>query len=124
MHPFDDEAETWLTLAKNLSSRKLAYVHISDQETLGAQAIPDGFVQRFRDAYQGTLMVAGGYQLENGQAALDEGRADLIAIGRPFISNPDLVERFRNEWPLNPGDMSTYYGGNARGYVDYPEFEA
>jgi N-ethylmaleimide reductase len=62
--------------------------------------------------------------LENGQAALDEGRADLIAIGRPYISNPDLVERFRNGWPLTPGDMSTYYGGDARGYVDYPEFEA
>jgi 2,4-dienoyl-CoA reductase-like NADH-dependent reductase (Old Yellow Enzyme family) len=124
MHPFDDEAETWLTLAKDLSSRKLAYVHISDQETLGAQAIPDGFVQRFRDAYQGTLVVAGGYQLENGQAALNEGRADLIAIGRPFISNPDLVERLRNGWPLNPGDMSTYYGGDARGYVDYPTYEA
>lgn len=123
MHPFDGEAETWLALAKALSTRKIAYTHISDQESLGAQAIPDGFVERFREAYDGALIVAGGYELKNGQQALDVGRADLIAIGRPFISNPDLVERFRNGWPLTPGDMSTYYGGSARGYTDYSTYE-
>ncbi|EKG42343.1 Morphinone reductase [Pseudomonas syringae pv. avellanae str. ISPaVe013] len=123
MHPFADEAETWLALAAELSLRKLAYVHISDQETLGAQAIPEGFVQQFRDAYQGTLIVAGGYQMENGQAALDANRADLIAIGRPFISNPDLVERFRNNWPLTPGDVATYYSGGTQGYIDYPNYK-
>lgn len=123
MHPFADEAETWLALAAELSLRKLAYVHISDQETLGAQAIPEGFVQRFRNVFQGTLMVAGGYEMENGQAALDDNRADLIAIGRPFISNPDLVERFRNSWPLTPGDVTTYYGGGAQGYIDYPNYK-
>jgi N-ethylmaleimide reductase len=85
-----------LALANELSSRRLAYVHISDQETLGEQAIPQDFVDRFRRAYTGTLIPAGGFNRESAQAALDAHRADLIAFGRPFISNPDLVERLRN----------------------------
>jgi len=123
MHAFADEADTWLTLGRRLSERGLAYVHLSDQATLGAEAIPDGFVDRFRQAYKGTLVLAGGFELKNGQAALDAGRADLIAIGRPFISNPDLVERFRNGWPLTPSDRATYYGGGAQGYIDYPRYQ-
>jgi N-ethylmaleimide reductase len=124
MHPFGDEEETWLTLAGELTSRKLAYVHISDQETLGEQAIPAGFVDQFRRAYTGTLILAGGFSGETGQAALDAGRADLIAIGRPFISNPDLVERLRNGWPLVTEDRATFYQGGRAGYVDYPTFDA
>jgi len=120
MPAFEGEADTWLTFARKLSERKLAYVHVSDQATLGAEAIPDGFVDRFRHTYDGTLILAGGLEHESGQAALDAGRADLIAIGRPFISNPDLVERFRNGWPLSPSNRATYYGGGAEGYIDYP----
>jgi N-ethylmaleimide reductase len=120
MHSFEGEEETWLTLAGELSSRGLAYVHISDQATLGEQAIPEGFVDKFRHAYTGTLILAGGFTRESAQATLDLGRADLIAFGRPFISNPDLVERLRNRWPLAPADRSTFYQGGRDGYVNYP----
>src|SRR5262249_13454452 len=120
MHPFEDEIETWLTLAAELSSRKLAYVHISDQATLGEESIADDFLRAFRHAYAGTLILAGGYLRSNGQAALDADRAGLIAIGRPFISNPDLVERLRNNWPLNEPDRATFYTAGPKGYVDYP----
>jgi N-ethylmaleimide reductase len=120
MHPFKGEGETWLTLAGELSRRGLAYVHISDQATLGEQAIPEGFVDKFRRAYTGTLILAGGFTGESAQAALDAGRADLIAFGRPFISNPDLVERLRNGWPLAPADRGTFYQGGRNGYVNYP----
>ena len=124
MHPFADEAETWLALAAELSKRELAYVHISDQETLGAQAIPDGFVDQFRQTYTGTLMVAGGYQRANGQEALDVGRADLIAIGRPFLTNPDLVARLENDWPQTPIDPTVFYGtAGAEGYVTYKPYQ-
>jgi N-ethylmaleimide reductase len=123
MHPFEGEDETWLALAAELSKRPLAYVHLSDQQTLGAQAIPDGFIDKFRRAYSGTLMVAGGYTGKSGQAVLDAGRADLIAIGRPFISNPDLVERLRNGWPLTEPDRATFYHGGHHGYIDYPAWE-
>ena len=122
MHPFEDEEETYLKLARELSSRQLAYVHISDQETLGEQAIPEEFVNRFRRAYAGTLILAGGFTKETAQAALDVDRADLIAFGRPFISNPDLVERLRNGWPLADADRTTFYRGGKKGYVDYPAF--
>jgi N-ethylmaleimide reductase len=124
MPPFNGELETSLTLAAELTKRDLAYVHISDQATLGAQAIPGGIIDKFRRAYSGTLILAGGYLLDSGQAALDAGLADLIAIGRPFISNPDLVERLRNGWPLVVPDRSTFYHGGRKGYIDYPPFKA
>jgi len=124
MHPLEREDETWLALAAELSKRKLAYVHLSDQATLGEHGIPGGFVDQFRRAYSGTLIVAGGYTGDNGQAVLNAGRADLIAIGRPFISNPDLVERLRNGWPLASPDGATFYHGGRHGYIDYPTFEA
>jgi 2,4-dienoyl-CoA reductase-like NADH-dependent reductase (Old Yellow Enzyme family) len=122
MHPFEGEEETWLTLAAELTKRKLAYVHISDQATLGEQAIPKGFIDKFRRVYQGTLMLAGGFTKDNGQAALDSGRADLIAIGRPFISNPDLVRRLREGLPLVTPLRATFYHGGRHGYIDYPSF--
>ena len=123
MHAFHDEEETWLTMAKELSSRNIAYVHISDQHSLGQQAIPKDFTDKFREAYRGTLIVAGGYDKESGQRVLDTNRADLIAIGRPFIANPDLVERMKNGWPLAEPDRKTFYGGGEQGYVDYPFYE-
>jgi N-ethylmaleimide reductase len=124
MHQFDDEAETYLELARQLSRRQLAYVHISDQETLGEQAIPEEFVDKFRQAYAGTLVLAGGFTKESAQMALDADQADLIAFGRPFISNPDLVERLRNDWPLSDADRTTFYRGGKKGYVDYPNFNS
>jgi len=122
MSGFEDEEETWLAMAKSLSSRNAVYVHISDQETLGAEAIPDGFMAKFRAAYEGVLVVAGGYDQEKAQAALDAGRADLIAIGRPFISNPDLIERYKNGWPIVEPERATFYTGGRTGYIDYAAY--
>jgi 2,4-dienoyl-CoA reductase-like NADH-dependent reductase (Old Yellow Enzyme family) len=124
MRPFDGERETWIALARGLSKRNLAYVHLSDQETLGEQGIPPGFVAEFRAAYTGALIVAGGYDKQRGSAALDANKADLIAIGRGFISNPDLVERMQNDWPLAEADRATFYGEGNKGYTDYPAYQA
>lgn len=120
MHAFDGEEETWLQLAAKLSERSLAYVHLSDQKTLGQQAIPDGFVEKFRAAYDGTLVIAGGFDKQRAEAYLQEGKADLIAFGRPYIANPDLAERLANDWPLNDVNRTTMYGGTEEGYTDYP----
>ncbi|MGY0036129.1 oxidoreductase [Pedobacter sp. NJ-S-72] len=65
-------------------------------------------------------MLAGGFTAESGEAILQTGMADLIAFGRPFIANPDLVERFRYNTPLAIGDERTYYTGGDCGYIDYP----
>jgi N-ethylmaleimide reductase len=70
--------------------------------------------------YTGTLLAVGGFTKASGAAAIAAGRADLIVYGRPFIANPDLVERFRLNAPLNQGEVRTYYGGGDHGYTDYP----
>jgi N-ethylmaleimide reductase len=123
MHPFEGEAETWLMLAGELSRRGLAYAHVVDQTMMGKSPIPADFMAKFRRAYGGTLIAAGGYLKRNGQEALDAGAADLIAIGKPFIANPDLVERLRNDWPLAAIYRGTIYDGGSHGYTDYPTFE-
>jgi len=124
MRPYRDEADTWLAAAQALDTRKLAYVHLSDQLTIGAEAIPKGFASRFRSAYMGTLIVAGGFSKTSGEEAILQGEVDLIGFGRPFIANPDLVERLQNDWPLAVADRATFYGlHGAKGYTDYPFYD-
>ena len=78
-----------------------------------------------REVYHGLLMGNCGYGLDSAEQAVASGAADLISIGRPFISNPDLVERWANDWPLNPdSDMATWYTpAGARGYTDFPAYQ-
>ena len=123
MPAFEGEEETWIALARALSARNLAYVHISNRDAIVAMADGGAFLRRFRAAYRGTLILAGRYTRDEGETDVREGLADLIAFGRPFISNPDLVERMRNDWPLTPPDPHTFYGGGNEGYIDYPAYE-
>jgi 2,4-dienoyl-CoA reductase-like NADH-dependent reductase (Old Yellow Enzyme family) len=124
MPAFDDEAETWQALAIALSSAGLAYVHLSDQEKIGGKATPEDIREAFRGTYKGTLILAGGYNGDRARAALDAGLGDLIAFGRPYISNPDLVARLRNGWPLARFNAARFYGGGGDGYIDYPAYAA
>lgn len=124
MPAFEGEAETWLALADELSKRDLAYVHISNRKAIISGDAGPSFLKRFRDAYKGTLILAGEYTQAEGQRDLEEGLCDLVAFGRPFISNPDLVKRLKNAWPLTPPNPSTFYGGGEYGYTDYPTYEA
>jgi 2,4-dienoyl-CoA reductase-like NADH-dependent reductase (Old Yellow Enzyme family)/ketosteroid isomerase-like protein len=120
LHPYADETQTWLTLAAELERRQLAYVHLSDQSAINAAS---GFFGKFRSAYSGTLIVAGGFDQSSAQAALQAGHADLIGFGTPFIANPDLVERMSRGWPLAQADRATLYGLHGdRGYTDYPRY--
>lgn len=126
MHPYAEESDTWLSLASALNARGLAYVHLSDQLTIGAEAIPQGFASQFRQAYQGTLIAAGGFTRDLAEAALASGDLDLIAFGRPFIANPDLVARMQKRWPISEADRTTFYGLNGnpgQGYTDYPAYD-
>lgn len=122
MTSFPQEEETWLHLATELSKRDIAYVHLSDQETIGAQAIPKGFTEKFRTAYNGVLIIAGGFDKQKADQYLNEGKVDLIAFGRSFISNPDLVERMQHDWPITEADRAIFYGGDQRGYTDFPNY--
>jgi N-ethylmaleimide reductase len=114
---------------RELSSRNVAYLHLI--EARGSEiGITDELhpnapnnAQLFRHAFSGPLISAGAYTPESGALALDKGQADAIAFGRLFIANPDLVERARLGAFLNAPDRSTFYGGSARGYTDYPTLQ-
>jgi N-ethylmaleimide reductase len=102
-----------------------AYVHLSDQLTIGAEKMPETFAADFCRTYRGTLIAAGGFDRHSGEAALQAGQLDLIAVGRGFIANPDLVERWRHGHPIAEADRATFYGtSGARGYTDYPVWSA
>jgi N-ethylmaleimide reductase len=73
----------------------------------------------FRPFYQGNIIAAGGFDRSGAEAFVSSGHAEAIAFGRLFISNPDLPERLAIDAPLNPYDRKTFYGGGAKGYVDY-----
>ena len=103
-----------------LSKRNLAYLHVVEGSTGGPRDnLPFDFLALKR-AFSGAYIANNGYTRETAIAALAENRADMIAFGRPFISNPDLVARLKQNAPLNADDKSTWYGGGAKGYTDYP----
>jgi N-ethylmaleimide reductase len=123
----DAEPEaTFGTIAQGLGDLRLAYLHIVNPAvaTMEENKQPDERARRMltlvRTKYRGTLIVAGGLDRDIAEAWLEQGQADLIAFGRKFLANPDLPERFRERKPLNADDPSTYYGGDAKGYTDYP----
>jgi len=122
MPRYDDTEATYLYLAAELSKRDLAYVHIMDQGAQGQDALPREFLKAFRQAYTGTLLFAGNLDEAEAQRLIEDEVIDLAVFGRPFTSNPDLVERFYNGWPLAEFDPDTFYGGDARGYVDWPTY--
>jgi len=123
MHPFAQETETWLYLAKVLNRRGLAYVHFNDQLIGGERCIGREFLARFRNAYAGTLMIAGGFERARAEAIIEDDLVDLVAFGIPYIANPDLVARMQNDWPLAERDPATVYGGAAAGYTTYPPYQ-
>lgn len=110
-------------LLGQLNEFGLAYVHIVDALAgdirHGAKVIE---LASLRKAYTGTLVVCGGYDKARAEQSLAEGKADAVAFGQLYIANPDLVERFQRNAPLNTPDPSTFYGGTEKGYTDYPFF--
>lgn len=113
---------TYAYVARQLSERPLAYLHILEPGA-GFKASSPGtprLTPILRALYQGTLIVNAGYTRELGQEAIESGKADIVAFGIPFIANPDLVERFKLDAELTPPDFSTFYAGEEKGYIDYP----
>lgn len=111
---------------RQLSARKIAYVHLIEPRSSNAGS-QDGNIPNapdtaviFRQAFQGVLISAGGYSGPEALKAIEHGKADAIAFGRLFISNPDLPDRIKQNAPLNKYERSTFYGGAEKGYTDYP----
>jgi len=112
---------TFNHVAKALSGRALAYLHVVEAiigETLSFDQSFD-FTQ-VKKAFRGTYIANGGYTRERAEKALSEDRADLVAFGALYLANPDLPERLRRDGPLNQPNPDTFYGGGAEGYTDYP----
>lgn len=121
-----DYRETFTYTAQQLNQYGLGYLHIMDGLAFGfhEQGEPMSLAE-FRKVYEGTIIGNCGYDREAAEAAIAAGDADIIAFGRPFISTPDLVERFRHNWKLNPdAQQSAWYSHGAEGYVDFPTYEA
>ena len=118
----DSNPEALFTyVVQRLNSYKLVYIHVIEGDTGGERQLPGGFdPQILRRLFNGTYIANNGYDLEMALTARDTDSADLIAFGRPYISNPDLVERLRLAAALAEPDPATMYGGGAGGYVDYP----
>ena len=122
----DADPETTFRAAVAIVDRhKLVYMHCVEGATQGPRDVAGGFdLQILRRAFSGLFMANNGYNDVLAEEAVRDGHADLVAFGRPFIANPDLVARMRLGEKLAEGDRATYYGGDARGYTDYPTLQA
>lgn len=121
---FDGQEAQLLALVKELSALGLAYLHVLDHSAMGAPAVPAPYMAQLKASFAGAFIAAGGFDHDAAEQALQEKRADLIAFGRPFLSNPDLVARMKKGAELAPPDMSTFYTPGPKGYTDYPALAA
>jgi N-ethylmaleimide reductase len=120
----DEEADaSTLYVAKELTRRGVAYLHIAEPDWVGGAELTDEFRRQIRAEFSGLLIFCGGYSAAEADALIANGIGDAVGFGRPFLANPDLVERFRAGAELNVPDQTTFYGGDARGYIDYPTLQ-
>ncbi len=115
---------TILHAAKQMEALGIGYLHLAEADWDDAPEIPADFRQALRQVYQGTLIVAGKYNKERANQIINEGLADLVAFGRPFIANPDLPERLHQSLPLASFDGDSLFGGDAQGYTTYAAHSA
>jgi 2,4-dienoyl-CoA reductase-like NADH-dependent reductase (Old Yellow Enzyme family) len=123
---------TYTELCREIGKRRLVYVHVMNQsgysrlDSALEPAAESGFYGLLRKMKpllkQTALILAGGMTRERAEQMINDNVIDLVAFGAAFISNPDLVVRLQNKWPLVPADSNTFYGGGAEGYVDYPPY--
>jgi N-ethylmaleimide reductase len=117
-----DPEELFDVAIRGLAPFRPAYLHVINPEVSGDRnvSVESVDVARFsRERFGGVLMVAGGYDARSAERALQEGTADLVGFGRPYISNPDLAARLRDGAGLTPADRATFYTEGERGYTDY-----
>ena len=107
-------------ITDGLSAEKLVYLHVVEGATGGPRDVAPFDYGSLRKRFKGTYIANNGFDLALANKVLAADAADLIAFGKPFISNPDLVERLKTGAPLNDADKATFYGGGAKGYTDYP----
>lgn len=117
----EETIPTFDYIVNKLNNYDLAYLHLSEPFT-DVSEVPfaePNIAKHYRPIYKGTLMINGGFDQEKGNKVIEEGNADLVAFGKLFISNPDLVERFEQDVPTDDWNSDTFYSGGPEGYIDY-----
>ncbi len=122
----EETIPTFEYILKKLNHYNLAYVHLSEpfNDVSDVSFAVQNIAEHFRPMYNGTLMINAGFDEKSGNKVIEEGNADLVAFGKLFISNPDLVERFEKNQELADWDEETFYVPGAKGYTDYPKINA
>ncbi|WP_243346472.1 alkene reductase [Parabacteroides sp. FAFU027] len=115
---------TYKYLATELNKLDIAYIHLVDHSAMGAPAVPPEIKTAIRTLFKNTIILAGGYNKEKAESDIESGLGDLIAFGRPFINNPDWVDRLKNGYPLSHElHMDLFYSADEKGYTDYPSYK-
>ena len=115
---------TYKYLSEQLNNLGIVYIHLVDHSAMGAPEVPTAIKKAIRNNFKNTLILSGGYDKDHAEKDIQGSLGDLVAFGRPFINNPDLVERFQNNWPLSKDlRMDLFYTSDEKGYTDYPFFK-
>ena len=123
MPPYPEIDATYKYLSEQLNILGIAYIHIVDHSSMGAPEVPLEMKKLIRKNFKNIIILSGGYDLERAEADIESGLGDLVAFGRPFINNPDLVERFKKNWDLTKElKMDLFYTADEKGYTDYSVF--
>ena len=120
----DDPHQTYIEAIKELGEAGIAYLFIAEADWDNAPDLPEAFRREVRRTFSSRIILAARYTAQRGVRLVEAGHADLIAIGRPFIANPDLPKRIANGWPLSALDPATVDGGAEDGFTNYPEYSA
>lgn len=118
-----DPAEIYLAAAKMLNELNIGYLSIAEADWDNSPALPESFRDALRATFSAVIMLAGRYDQAKAEEALTRGWGDLVGFGRTFIANPDLPLRFAQQKALNAVELTSLYGGSAKGYTDYPTIE-
>ena len=121
MPHYPEIEDTYKYLSEKLIDIGIAYIHIVDHSAMGAPIVPLEIKKLIRKIFKHTIILSGGYDQLRADTDIQNGLGDLVAFGRPFINNPDLVERMKNDWPLAKDlHMDLFYTADEKGYTDYP----
>ena len=125
MPHYPDIDITYEYLASALNDLGIAYIHLVDHSAMGAPAVPVTIKEKMRALFNNAIILCGGFDKAAGEKAIEDGLTNVAAFGRPFINNPDLVERFKNDQPLSDQlNVDAFYSADEKGYTDYPVFGA
>jgi N-ethylmaleimide reductase len=114
-------ASDYAYLAAKLNELGLVYIHLVDHSSMGAPEVSASIKQTIRKEFKRSLILSGGYDAARAEKELEDKACDLVAVGRPFLSNPDLVARWKSGAAVNEIDFGTFYTPGPKGFTDYPK---